>query len=510
VNYRVKLDDGSEIGPLDLETLRTWYREGLIGPTTPAQRMGASRWSTLDRVVDLKRWGSTSASRKRVQGRQEAEAELEGPGETPRWRMLLASAVLFVLGLAAGAAALLPERLPVDLDGAPWTQIALGVVLPALLLLRGWELGRKLARLLLFLASLALLAAAGALFARQAGQQTWFVLGSAWLVSFGLVAFLARGRLHWFHAALWLLVVVSGLVGLGRFGYIPESAFQAQVREWAAPEPSWVSEVSGWKVDLPPGWVRLRDGNPVSPAVDAAATFAAPRLGAVAVLWEAPASDEAALDRELDALIEQRRQAVPSLELTDRSDARLAGLAVRRGSGRWERGPEAWVEHDSVWRDGWLRYSFAVWAPEGGAAERAIAALEPRPGPAGTLEERLGKAAAALSAQQPLLSELAARVALRRSRRLDLDPDAALLQVLSAAASSRSALTAADAARLEAIEGQLERSTVRRQRGALRAALDGRGDAGSVELLRQAADALDPEERLHLRELWGRAAAAQP
>jgi hypothetical protein len=176
----VKLDDGSEIGPLDLDTVRTWYREGLIGSATPAQRMGSSRWSTLDKVVDIKRWGATSASQKRAKREIGVEAdEDEGrPGDTPRWRTLLASLVLFVLALGAGAASIYPDRVPVDLDGAPWTEVALGLVIPALLLLKGWELGRKLSRLVLFLGSFALLAAGGALYARQAALETWFLLGA--------------------------------------------------------------------------------------------------------------------------------------------------------------------------------------------------------------------------------------------------------------------------------------------------------------------------------------------
>jgi hypothetical protein len=247
----------------------------------------------------------------------------------------------------------------------------------------------------------------------------------------------------------------------------------------------------------------------VSPAIDASVSFAAPRLGALAVLWESPASGEPTLDRQLDALVEQRRQAVPGLELVDRADARIGGLAMRRGSGRWERESITWVEHDAVWRDGWLGFAFAAWAPAGGAAQRAIEGLKPRPGSEGTLEARLEKAAAGLSAQQPLLSEASAREALRQSRSLALTPDTALLRVLSAAAAGRAALGEADLDRLRAIETRLERSVGSRGRGTLRAALDGRGDARSLELLLQATAGLDPEERVYLRELWGRAAAAQ-
>jgi hypothetical protein len=216
------------------------------------------------------------------------------------------------------------------------------------------------------------------------------------------------------------------------------------------------------------------------------------------------------LAKDLVAVEELRRQAVPGLELVDRSDDLIGGLELRRGTGRWEREGGAWVERDSVWRDGWLGYSVAAWAPEGGAAQRALVDLEPHPGPEGTLSGRIDTAASALSAAQPLLSEAAARQALREARTLELTPDAALLRLLAAVAGGRGGLSAADADRLEQIETRLEGSVSRSRRAALRAALRGQGDAQSLELLKQATSGLVPEARVYLRELWARAALAQP
>ena len=45
--YKVRLGDGSEIGPMDLEALKTWYTQGLIGRDSPVLKPGSQRWSTL-------------------------------------------------------------------------------------------------------------------------------------------------------------------------------------------------------------------------------------------------------------------------------------------------------------------------------------------------------------------------------------------------------------------------------------------------------------------------------
>src|SRR5262245_35800643 len=52
--YKVRIADGSEIGPLDLAALRTWYAQGLIDRDSPVLTPGSKRWSTFGDIPELK------------------------------------------------------------------------------------------------------------------------------------------------------------------------------------------------------------------------------------------------------------------------------------------------------------------------------------------------------------------------------------------------------------------------------------------------------------------------
>jgi hypothetical protein len=49
--YTVRMPDGKEYGPADLEALRTWQAEGRIGPDTLIWREGGSEWFPLGQVL---------------------------------------------------------------------------------------------------------------------------------------------------------------------------------------------------------------------------------------------------------------------------------------------------------------------------------------------------------------------------------------------------------------------------------------------------------------------------
>jgi len=55
--YKVRLGDGSEIGPLNLQAVRDWHRQGLIGPKSAVLRPGSKRWTTLDQVLEPQAFG---------------------------------------------------------------------------------------------------------------------------------------------------------------------------------------------------------------------------------------------------------------------------------------------------------------------------------------------------------------------------------------------------------------------------------------------------------------------
>jgi hypothetical protein len=116
--YKVRLADGSEIGPLDLAAVKDWRLKGLIEGDSPVLPPGAKRWSTASQVL-----GGSSSSTSRtssvrsVQSPRRAAASPSSTASAPRGggrtrtapaRSVNRWVVLTVLGVAvalAGAAA---------------------------------------------------------------------------------------------------------------------------------------------------------------------------------------------------------------------------------------------------------------------------------------------------------------------------------------------------------------------------------------------------------------------
>lgn len=55
--YKIKTDDGSELGPMNLEAVEGWYRQGLVRHDNLVQRPGSYNWVPLSEVLarDLKK-----------------------------------------------------------------------------------------------------------------------------------------------------------------------------------------------------------------------------------------------------------------------------------------------------------------------------------------------------------------------------------------------------------------------------------------------------------------------
>jgi len=49
--YKLRLGDGSEIGPMDLQGVRDWYRQGLVNKSSLVLRPGSNRWVPLTEVL---------------------------------------------------------------------------------------------------------------------------------------------------------------------------------------------------------------------------------------------------------------------------------------------------------------------------------------------------------------------------------------------------------------------------------------------------------------------------
>ena len=123
--------------------------------------------------------------------------------------MRVVCALLLLLAAGLGFLAFRPSEALSAFDGAPWFEIALGALALGLALVPGWDLARKLVRIVLILAAFALFPLAGILIAQGERGAGLLALGSVWLIVSGLAALLPR-RIGW---AGLLVAVLPVLVG---------------------------------------------------------------------------------------------------------------------------------------------------------------------------------------------------------------------------------------------------------------------------------------------------------
>ncbi len=379
---KVRLDDGSEVGPLDLRMVQTWFQQGLIIRDTMVQRPGGARWIRLGEAVDLKQWNAPLVVAPRARGASRGPA-LGDVGEVPEsgtegWRLSVAAALFFVLAAGTALCAVWPERVRPELDGAPWLQIALAAAALGLALVRGWEMGRRAVRGVALVAAAAAFPLAGLFIARGMRGEALLVVASAWLLASGFLAFLAPG-LSRLKAAASLLLIVLGGAGLVRFGPAEASAAPA-VGPWVSGDQRIVNEEIGLTLAVPPGWVALKPGNPLVPAPAAArVTLAQPRVsGYACLLVEPPPAQVLLLEHYLDFVLAQRRGTATSFEEDWRRDGRLGSVESRRASSRRSSPQGRFVERTVVAQDADRYFALVAWVPEagGGRALDELQALE--------------------------------------------------------------------------------------------------------------------------------------
>ena len=196
--FKVRLGDGSEIGPMDLAALRTWLAQGLVDGDSPVMRPGSRKWVPLATIPELKgvlgvSTGRAKAKAARAKKAQEREGTLE-PDEEPtavdHLRVRVVAGLLLLLAAGLGFLAWRPSEALSAFDGAPWLEIALGALALGLALVPGWDLARKLVRIVLILAAFALFPLAGILIAQGERGAGLLALGSVWLIVSGLAALL--------------------------------------------------------------------------------------------------------------------------------------------------------------------------------------------------------------------------------------------------------------------------------------------------------------------------------
>jgi hypothetical protein len=135
-----------------------------------------------------------------------------------------------------------PQHVRVELQGAPWTEIALGFVALGLLLFAGWEVGRKIVRVVAFVLAFLLFPVAGILIAQGVRGVALLAVLGAWVCLSGFVALLAGESISWARAALASCRSSRG--GAFVFAHRPRPA-RRELREWTAAERRFADDRSG-------------------------------------------------------------------------------------------------------------------------------------------------------------------------------------------------------------------------------------------------------------------------
>ena len=439
--WKVRLGDGSEIGPMDLVALRTWLAQGLVDGDSPVMRPGSRKWAPLASVPELKgvmgaRSNAASRATRARRGRPAPEAaEAEEPTAVDQWRVRVVGALLLVAAAAFGALAWRPAAASPAFDGAPWFQLALGALALGLALLPGWDLGRRVVRVVLLLVAFALFPLAGILLAQGERGAGLLALASVWLFASGLAALLPR-TLGWAGLAIALLPVLAAGYGAWRFGRAPEGEASAGVKEWASADRRFTDDTIGLTLDIPEGWASLKPGNPlVAAPAEARLTLAQPRHGGFGYLVTEPAPRGVATAQEYLDHVVGRRAPRPGLESGQPSNALLGSLAGRRLESTWLAEGVRQREVAVAGLDGWMGFAIVAWMPEATAARPdGLDALARGLSARGLLAVRLRAAVEAVVAGVPHLSAPAAEQLMSQSEARVLEPDQAFRRSIVALA----------------------------------------------------------------------------
>lgn len=111
--YKIKTDDGSEVGPMNLEAVEGWYRQGLVRHDNLVQRPGSYNWVPLSEVLarDLKKAAPAKKAAAPTPRHSPQPARSEAPREAaPRAANTgllkgLAALVVVAAGVGGGIAA---------------------------------------------------------------------------------------------------------------------------------------------------------------------------------------------------------------------------------------------------------------------------------------------------------------------------------------------------------------------------------------------------------------------
>ena len=524
--YKVRIADGSEIGPMDLEAVKSWYAQGLLQKDSGVLKPGSNRWSTIGQVLDLKKSPAKPAARSTGNGagasRSSASRDftIDVP-EPGRWRTQVAGALLLLLAAILGYFAFRPENARVEIQDAPWSQIALVFVALGLALVAGWEAGRKIVRVAAFVLAFLLFPVAGILIAQGVrGVALLAILGALVCLS-GFFALLAGESISWARASLALLPILAGGSAFAYFTYSPETEARRQLREATAPDRRFADDSLGVSIDVPRGWVILQAGNPlVTAPPEARVTLAHPRSGGFGFLTaESSPVGIGSVEQYLDRVWAARQRERPSLKQTSRADLNVGNQPAKRLAGTFDDEGTRFQESATVWRDGWVYFSLVSWLPEGAPrAEKDTEALVQGATTQGAFGVRLQSALVNVTMEVPQLTPAAAEMLMGSSEAKVLEPDQAFRRSIEALSRALPALPKKDSQELGQITTATYAALVPKDRASLlayvarvrdRQPTTSAQDKEASRIMKSAVLRLAPARRTRLQEIYEQAIKTQ-
>jgi hypothetical protein len=524
--YKVRIADGSEIPDMDLAAVKTWYAQGLLTKDSPVLKPGSNRWSTLGQVLDLKgpargasrdEGAGPSPARSRSGGGREITIDVPEP---TRWRTQAAGVLMLLLTLGLGYFALRPHNARVELQDAPWLEIALLFLALGLTLAAGWEAGRKVVRVAAFVLAFLLFPVAGILLAQGVRSVALLAVLGAWVCLSGFFALLAGESVSWARVVLALLPVLGGGFTFLHFAYSPETEARRQVREAASPDRRFADEVLGLTMAVPRGWVVLKPGTPLlSLPAEARVALAHPRsLGLGYLAAESAPAGVASVEQYLDRTWAQRQRAHPGLTQTGSGDLEVGGQPAKRLLGSFEAEGQRYQQAVTAWRDGWVYYAAVAWLPEGTPrAERELEALVSGVSLQGAFATRLQSAVVAVTMDVPQLTPAAAELLMARSEAKVLEPDQAFRRSIEALSAALPTMSKKDAQELGQITTATYATLAAKERSALlayfarvreRQPTSVAQDKDASRIMKGAVLRLPPARRTRLQEYYEQAIRA--
>jgi hypothetical protein len=521
-SYKVRLDDGSEID-LDLQAVKDWRSQGLLTRESPVLKPGSKKWLPLHQALGLQDLRSASQKRAAAEKKGETVPPTPRPRAAPRpqtWRTALAGILL--IAAAAGAAFFWrrPERWLPALDRAPWFEISMALLLAALVLVRGWDWGRRVVQIAALLAAFVLFPLAGLLIVEGVRGRALVVLAAAWLLLSGLVALLSGSGLSRLQAAGSILILLAGAAGVGRFGLVEESEEQKRVRDFVASERSLTDNELGFTLDAREPWRLLRaDQTAVTVPAEARAVLARPRHGGFAYLLAVNAPrGVVTVDDYLDRVLLERAKQQSGIG-GGRHDVTVGDIQGRGVTSYVDARGVRVRDVTAAWRNGWIYYALVTWLPDDGSPgpRRDLEALHSSFRFTQTMARLIEQSVDALSREVPLLSRASAETLVRATTAQSLAPEQAFRRGLQLAAAGLPALPAAESQEIGAIADAAYASLSARDRTRLAAYLERvRGeqltlpqeDREMAELMKRALLQLNAPRLARIQELYGKAIAA--